>query len=152
MSAGSGDVVRGSIKVDNLPEGCCFTSFEELLKALPNWLTVEVPGDITNVVVSNQAPSEAQRDSVWFKIGTGSAFLGIFVFSTGAWRQVYPVPNQLIRVHGNSTLPPAGYEVLSTDYVSAAILAHQKNSWHVGGTISGVDWYDVYDVVWTGLF
>lgn len=122
----SPNVVRGELVVENIPENACFTSFVELLKALPNYLGVEIPDTITNVIVSNIQPSSSQTTSVWFRLSNAGSFLGIYVFSQGAWHNIYPindgnqfqietfvsidgtVPTGWTKViTGNTTLPPA---------------------------------------------
>ena len=154
-----GDVVRGAVKIDNFPEGCCFTSFADMIKSLPQWLTVEIPNDITNVVVSITPPTEAQRDSVWFKVGAGGTFVGIYIFATGQWRQIYPHPAQLIRVYGDSrtyaTSNP-GYRVAEVSDVGgvAATYAWLTSTWHVlgyAGPNSTLPYYDLFDVVFIGF-
>lgn len=152
----SNDVIRGALKIDNFPEGCCFISFEEMIKSLPSWFTVEVPSDVTNVVVGVTPPSEAQRDAVWFKTGSNGSLIGIFMYSTGQWRQVYPVPGQMTRIVGDSRTPPTGY-ILANDLSvapspSAATWIAQQ--WHIAGYLgpnNTLPWYDVFDVVYRGF-
>ena len=149
------DVVRGAIKLDNFPETCCFTSFEEFMKALPEYLSIEIPKSITNVYVGYNQPSEADTDTVWFRTGAGSSFIGIFIYSLGQWRQVYPIEKSIIRVYGDSRTPPAGYSLANSFMPSAAANTWIVTTWHVGGTYPGptgtIDWYDVFDVVYTGF-
>jgi len=150
----SSDVVRGAIVIDNFPEGCCYKSFEEFIKALPSWLAVQIPPNISNVTIGANQPSEAERGNLWVKVGSGSIFAGLYLFTGGSWTQIYPIPNQIFRVYGDSRTPPDGFS-LADSFVTSAAATWMRSTWHVGGTISNppvpaVDWYDVFDVVYTG--
>lgn len=116
------DVVRGSLVVTNLPEDFCFTTFRELILALTQYLAVEVPSTITNVVVSNVQPLDSQTNSVWFRISNAGGFQGIYVFSNGSWVQVFPAQNGVFWFMGNSTTPPDGYTLIDTSNTQAVAL------------------------------
>jgi len=101
--------VRGSLKIDNLPDLACFDSFEELLKAIPNFYSVEVPRSITNVTVSNIEPDDTQRNNLWVRQDDAGGFIGLFVFAAGNWQQVSPIPNGIFRMFGDSRDIPPGF-------------------------------------------
>lgn len=123
-------VVMGSLKLLGLPDTQCFKSFTEIWKAIEDNFAVILPTSITNVVVSNIQPLDTQRDAVWFRLSNGGTFIGIYMFSDGAWRQVFPVPQTVYTVYGDSRNPPAGY--ILTDDSGALTLAqrtHLKAEW-----------------------
>lgn len=124
--------VRGALKINNIPELACFTTFVDLLKALPDYFSVEVPKTITNVVVSNAQPSDSELGNLWVRTDNAGVIIGLYVFSSGAWVQVSPAPNEIIRMFGNSTNVPAGYRLIATGHPSftgAEITAIQA-SWY----------------------
>lgn len=105
MANGQTRTVRGAIKIENLPDLSCFKSFKDFVQALPSFLALEIPVNITNVIVSNIQPTDSQRDSVWFRFSNSGTFVGIYVFSGGAWRQIVrvPAPNvEVIWTYGDS--------------------------------------------------
>lgn len=85
------NVIRGGLVVQNIPENACFTSFVELLKALPTYLGVQIPDSVTNVIVSNIQPTSGDTTKVWFRLNNAGSFVGIYVFSQGEWRNIYPI-------------------------------------------------------------
>lgn len=85
------NVVSGALVVQGIPENACFTSFTDLLKALPTYLGVQIPASVTNVIVSNVQPSSSQTTSIWFRYSNAGSFLGIYVFSQGEWHNIYPI-------------------------------------------------------------
>lgn len=121
--------VKGAIKISGFPEGICFTSFEDFLKKLPGFLTVEIPQSITNVIVSNIQPLDSQHDSVWFRRDNSGTLIGIYVFSGTTWKQLWPVPGGVFWVYRPDGTTPEGYskiddtrtDILST--VRAEIMA-----------------------------
>lgn len=84
------DVLLGQIKITGLPEGLCLTTFSDLIKALPGFLSVEVPDSISNVTVSQSQPNDDQRDNLWIRVGASHGFIGMYVYSAGDWQNIYP--------------------------------------------------------------
>ena len=148
------NVAIGELFVKDIPELACFTTFAELLQALPQYLGVEVPNSITNVVVSNTQPNSSQTTSLWIRISNSGNFLGMYVFAGATWNQIYPVPNQMFRIISTSSSnrsnnPPAGFILVSD---SPAYTVSQKSAvtatWHL--STDGVN-YDIFDVVFNGF-
>lgn len=138
--------VQADIQIKGLPDLACFTSFGQLLRDLPNYLQVNIPTNITNVIVSNTQPAESQRNTVWFRMSNGGVFIGIYLFSEGTWRQFFPVPDAVYRVAGgDSRNPPAGY-ILTDDAgnLTQAEKDHLKASWLLDPTGG---FYVIFDVV-----
>lgn len=141
------DSVKAEVKISNLPDLACFTSFGDLLLALPTFLSVFVSRSISNVLVGNTEPSASQRSFVWIKRNNAGTVLGVFLFSNGAWNQFFPIPGQVSTVSGataDSTNPPVGY--ITTDDATTLTIAQKvffKAQWRDNG--SGV--FDVYTVV-----
>lgn len=144
------DVIRGALKLDSFLEGKCFTSWADFVAAIPSMFSVEVPSGITNVTISNQSPSDTDRDHLWIKVDGSGSFLGFFIYTSGAWQQIYPAPNQLFLMYGDSRYPPAGYTVATDDpNISATMLANLKKIWTLGGT--SPDWWTVFHATYTGF-
>lgn len=148
------NTVEGSIFIKNLPDTACFTTFIELLQALPGYLGVNVPDSITNVIVSNVQPNSSQTTVLWIRTSNSGNFLGIYIFAAGTWKQIYPVPGQMFRIISKGTTdrsdnPPDGF-ILVTD--SPDYTVTQKNwvqsTWHLSPDAVN---YDVFDVVFNGF-
>lgn len=129
--------VRNALKINNIPDLACFKTFTDLLKALPEFYSVEIPNDITNVVISSSEPDESQRDSLWIKTDTSGSFIGLFLYTGGAWNQIYPAPNEIFWVYGDSDDIPAGYELVDTGNANftTAEIAHLQRMFYPGALI-----------------
>jgi len=110
------DTIRGAIKLNGLPERAVFTSWEEFIKALPQYLSVEVPASaISGVVVSSSAPTEDERDKLWFRRNVAGSFVGVYAFQGGAWERFYTyAPGEVVWLTGNSASPPTGFRVIES--------------------------------------
>lgn len=107
------NVTRAAVVLLGLQETVCFTSMQEFLAALPTLIGVEIPSNITNVVVSNIQPSDSQTQDVWFREGNSGGFISINVFSAGTWNPIYPVNTdttlQIFWLQGDPANPPKGW-------------------------------------------
>lgn len=102
--------IIGAVQVLGVPDSACFDNFAELLRSLGTYLTVDIPNqNFSNVVISTAQPGQADRDKIWWRLSNSGAFVGIFFFSNSVWTQVFPPPNSIAWLYGNSDSPPAGY-------------------------------------------
>lgn len=115
MPHSDSNLVLAPLVIQGLPEGQCFTSFEDLLRSLTKFLSVAIPLNITNVVVSNIQPTDNQRTNVWLRIGNDGNFVGAFLYAIGQWRQIFPQPNGVFWFYGNSAQIPEGYLLVNLD-------------------------------------
>lgn len=125
------DVVRGALKLNDLPERYSFTSWADFVRALPQFFSVELPVSVSGVVVSKVSPSEDDRDKVWYRRDGLGNFLGVYAFQAGAWRLLHSrLSNEVIWVVGVSTSVPDGFVLIDTgdavipDDVVNAIKSH----------------------------
>lgn len=133
------------VQIKGLVDETCFSSFQEFIQAIPSFLQVLVPRTVTNVTVSNVQPLDTQRDYVWFRRSNGGVFMGIYVYSEGTWRQVFPVPDGVTRIAGgDSRNPPDGYISVEDSNLPSDQIAHLMTSWLLDPTGS---FYVIYDVV-----
>lgn len=147
----SRDVIEGALKLIGLPQAECWTNLEDFIKWLVANIAVEVPPNITNVIVSNVQPSDSQRDCIWFRRNNSGGFMGIFIFNAGAWKQLYPVPNQLFRIYGNSNNIPDGFALADNNIanISTDMFNFLKSQWMLDPGGSGA--YFIFDVVYIGF-
>lgn len=148
------DVTRAPIVVTGLLDTKCFTTWQDFIKDLPDLIAAEVPNSITNVIISNVQPSSSQTTSIWFRLSNDGSFLGLYVFSAGAWHQIYPVnvdtpvvTTQIFWLFGDSSQPPAGFT--NTDSftgLSVAVQTALKAMWVLEGTT-----YTYYSAVFSGF-
>lgn len=145
------DVVKGALKIQGLLEDLCFEDVKELIKALPQYLSVEIPSSISNVVVGVEQPGAGQRDNLWVRTANSGNFVGVYVYALGQWRQIIPVPVQLVRVYGDSRNPPEGY-TLATEagVLTESQKLYLKGTWHWHNDVADT-YYDIFDVIYTGF-
>ncbi len=112
------DIINASLVIKSIPELACFETFTDLLKALPQYLGVEVPASVSNVIVSNQQPSSSQTTSLWIRLSNSGSFLGIYVFSQGQWHNIYPIADdkniQIEWFTSTDGTAPTGWTLIDT--------------------------------------
>lgn len=143
-------IVTGSIKFTNVPNDFCLTNITELVKFIQIHGMVEFnASEITNVVVSSEQPSDTSV--VWFRLSPSGNFVGVYVYTQSQWLPVFPPPQQVIRMYGDSTDIPAGYQLITTDTpgFTASMVAFLQTQWMPNPDSSG-DWL-IFDVVYTGV-
>lgn len=131
----SNNIINGAIVLTGFPDIKCYQTLNELITALPSILGLSLDSSkLTNVVVSNIQPLSGQENFVWFRMSNGGVFIGIYIYSGGAWRQVFPAPGQIYWVYGDSANPPNGF-ILTDDAgsIPAAVKNHLKTFWYPAG-------------------
>lgn len=95
--------VLGALKPLGIPQNACYESFSQLMKDLPNWFAVEIPENISNVVVSVTEPGEDSRGKVWYRISGTGVFIAQYMFFNGTWKRLYQyAPGEIIWMAGDS--------------------------------------------------
>jgi len=138
------------LTLTGIPDNLCFEgTFAEAIKAVLDRVRVLVPDTITNVVVGTTEPSDSQRDYVWFRTSSGGDFIGIYIFASGAWQQISPVPNALSWVFGDSDDPPAGFIAANSadSPLTVAEKAHLEAMWYPVGPGP----WTLYQVIYVGF-
>lgn len=142
-------IITGAIKTQGLLDITCFKDVPDLLQALSQYLTIEIPDSITNVVVSNVQPTDPSRNVIWFKQSAAGQFVGIQVYSGGSWVQLFPVVGQTTLVKGDSGNPPTGYKVVTDDDVTSPELTHLQTMWYPAADPVGP--WTIFHVIYSGL-
>ncbi len=143
-------IVTGAIKFIDVPNDFCITTITELVKFIQQHGMVEFNASaITNVVVGTEQP--ADTSVVWFQISPSGNFIGVFVYVQSQWVPVFPPPNQVIRMYGDSADIPIGYELITVDTpgFTLEMVNFLKAQW-MGSDSSPGD-YVIFDVVYTGV-
>lgn len=143
--------VTGAVKVIDFPDDTCLTTVKALLMDLERYLAIELKVEsITNVFVTSTEPDAADRDIIWFRIDTAGNFIGIFIYVQGQWVQMFPAPNQIIRMYGNSNDIPIGFALIdaNTPGFTSAMVTAITDTWLLDSTNS---YYVIFDVVYVGL-
>ena len=143
--------ITGAIKVIDVPEDASLTTVRDLLQQLERYLAVEFDVDkITNVVVSSLEPEVSERDIVWFRLDNAGNFIGVFVFVQGQWLQMFPCPNEVTKVTGDSRNPPPGYALVSTELAgfTTAMVNKLQTEWELDPSET---YYVIFHVVYVGL-
>lgn len=147
--SGNSDVIMGALKLLGKIDCECFTGIPDLLKKIPNLYAVEIPPDITNVILSNTMPDDDQHDCVWFRLNSAGSFVGIFIYQAGDWQQVYPVPQAIFRMYGDSRAVPPGFLLVDSTnphFTAGEVAAIQATWYPLGGT-----YFTIFDVTYEGF-
>lgn len=149
-SATESDVITGALKLLGKVDCECFTSWQDFIAQIPKMFGVVVPASITNVVISDQQPDDDQREYLWIKRSTSGSVVGLFVYATGDWRQLFPTPKGIIRMFGDHRNIPAGYQLIdaSNPNFTAAEVTHIQSSWMLSSDSS---YYTIFDVTYVGF-
>lgn len=113
MPDNSNITVAGAVKIKNLTDLRCYKSFEDMLLDLVNNMILEIPTSITNVVISNQQPTDDKRESLWIRLNSAGGFIGVYLFSDGSWTLIYPIPSSVYWFYGDSRNPPEGFRLMN---------------------------------------
>lgn len=142
-------LITGVIKAIDTPQDASLTTVQALIKDMEKYLAVEFDVEkITNVFVSSVQPDNTERDVIWFRINNAGNFIGIFVYIQSQWLQMFPPPNAITRVYGDSRDIAPGFVLVSTDLsgFNSAMVAKLQESWITEG-----DHKILFDVVYVGL-
>lgn len=143
-------IVTGSIKFIDVPNDFCLTNIYDLIQFVQKHGMVEFnASEITNVVVSNEQPVDTSV--VWFQISPSGNFVGVYVYVQSQWVAVFPPPSQVIRMYGNSSDIPLGYELITntTPGFTPGMVSHLQGQWYANP--SDPTEYLIFDVVYTGV-
>jgi len=144
------DTIRGMLKLNGLIDCEFYTSWQDFVAAIPKLFAVEIPNNITNVTIGDQQPSDSERDHLWFRTDSSGAFAGLYMFAQCVWQKIYPVPNQLFFMWGDSRILPPGYTLADADpNINSTELQDMQRIWSVGGT--NPTWYSTFHVTYTGF-
>ena len=147
---GDTDVIAGALKIVGNIDCLCFEDFGSFIKAIPSLFNIEIPSSITNVIVAVDRPDDDQHDSIWFRRSASGSFIGIYVYATGDWRQIFPSPKSIIKMYGDSRAVPAGYALIdaANSHFTAGQVAAIQSSWLPSS--DGLA-YAVFDVTYEGF-
>lgn len=147
------DIILGALKLVGKVDCTCFTSIPDFLKAFPKLFAVEVPASITNVIVSVNQPDDSQRDSVWFRINAAGVFVGIFIYASGDWQQIWPTPQGVFKMYGDSRSISPGYALVDSNnphFTAAQVTAMQAVSGNWYPSADGLA-YSIFEVTYEGF-
>lgn len=131
MSVIINDSVVGALKLLGLPESNCYTTVNDLLKAIETLFAVEIPTDLGAVVVGQNTPTEEERDKVWFRRDVNGKFVGIYVFCNDKWILAYNIiPGELPYLYGDSRSVPDGFRLAtSANGIPTLVANHIMTTW-----------------------
>lgn len=144
------NIVSAPLAVRGDPSTACFTNIGEFIEALPQFLVAQIPTSITNVIISNIQPLDSERNTVWFRLNNAGSFIGIYVFSDGTWIQMFPPPQGLFDMYGDSRDVPKGY-VLADENNTAlppGLGLYLKSFWKLAPS---TDFYEYFQTTFLGL-
>lgn len=79
----------------NLPDGACFTSWQDAANAFAAALRVTLPSDYGQIIISQTTPDPGDRDKIWFEVDASNHVLAIRSWDStapGSWERVDPEP------------------------------------------------------------
>ena len=78
-----------SLNVGNLPSGFCPTTYQSMLSAFGQAMSVSIPS-ASGISISATPPSNTA--AVWFQIDSLNRFIRMFTFAQGSWLSAHPLP------------------------------------------------------------
>lgn len=143
--------ITGEVKVIDIPDDVCLTTVRELFLLLEKHLAVEFGVErITNVVVSSEEPATTDTDVIWFRLDNSGNFRGIYVYVQGQWLQMFPPPESIIKMYGDSRDIPPGYQLITNDTAgfTTAMVTKLQTEWLLAPAETH---YVIFHVVYVGL-
>lgn len=144
-------LITGAVKIKNLPTDFAITDVISLVKFIEAQAAVQFnASQITNLVISVDAPDATNRNTVWWRLNNAGSFVGLFTYIGSAWVQAFPVPSGVFKIYGNSGNIPTGYVLVSESIpgFTAAMVNKLKEGWQRDPTDS---FWIIFDVVYIGL-
>ncbi len=124
------DVIRGALKIDNLPDLACaeINSFADAIRAFPQFATVEVPTSVSGIIFSPVEPTTDDTNKLWVKVDVNGNFIGVYVFTNGDWNAVYLFPPGHIEwLAIDSRSPPKGFTLINAlgpTFIDSSVRTH----------------------------
>ncbi len=107
------DTIRAAVKIQGLPERVELGSWEDVLKALTEYLVVEIPKSATGVIYSSKEPSKDEREKIWIRSDGSGGSTQEYRYVRGKWQPAYDIhPDVITWVYGDSENPPTGFEAI----------------------------------------
>ena len=123
------DSIRAAVRIENIPERARFSSFEDMLNAISNYLSVEIPPTVTGVVSSSKEPDKDSRDKLWLRRDGSGGVLGIYYYAQAKWQPAYTAPDGTVQwIIGDSGTPPEGFKAIleADDVVDSTVVETLK--------------------------
>lgn len=143
-------VIKGAVKVQDVPQAACYDTFAQLLQDLGSYLTVEIPASsISNVVIGSQQPNVSDKGKLWVRLSNSGSFLGLYTYSGSTWNQVPAgAPGQVYWLIGDSANPPAGFQFI--DNGDGTFTGPEYTLFIVNAIPNGSGGYIYYPAKWVG--
>lgn len=144
------DSAKGALVFQNLTDEICdpLNGPMDLLRLVQKYLGVQIPKNITNVIIGNETPGQDQTNYLWIRRDASGEILGPYVFCEGAWNKLYAfAPNQIIRVWGDSRTVSEGFTLLTESGAPQTVKDAQAATWVRDSTDT---YYISFDIVYTG--
>jgi hypothetical protein len=114
------DVLKGSLVLQEVPERVCIESWRDLIEIIPQLIGVEIPNEVSGLVVGPNPPGEDDINKLWLRRDNSGNVEGLYAFQNGSWQIIYNIinegGNQEIRwIVGNSANAISGWEVITAD-------------------------------------
>jgi len=143
---GTTDVIRGVLKLDNFQEGRSYSDLDSFIQALADMFSVEIPENITNVIVSSSEPGDDFKTGVWIRKDSAGVFAGIYVFQSGSWVRIVPpvFDTEVILMYGDSRNLPSGYSLADDSNVNlpSGVGTQLMTNW-----IDTGDYYSLFHII-----
>lgn len=101
----------------NLPDGACFTSWQDVVDAFATAMRVTLPSDYGQIIISELEPDPADRDKIWFEVDASGRVLNIRSWDStapGSWERVEPEPYYFVDVGVANSLEISTGDAIST--------------------------------------
>jgi hypothetical protein len=149
------DVVRGAIKLLDVPQRECVNTLQELLELLPKFLGVEIPTSASGIIIGNTAPGLDDINKLWIRRDDSGRFIGFYIYQEGEWVAVYDVligAEEIRWAVGASGTPPEGWiVVLPGDSVIPGVVVNHLVSQYIPDGSGGYTYFAVRYVGFSGV-
>lgn len=96
--------VKATVAVEGIESICNVEDIKSFLDFLVTNLSITLPDNVGPIVISTTAPGDDEKSKVWIRRAGDGSFQGIFLYQQGAWRQIFPVEDEMIKIFRKSLI------------------------------------------------
>lgn len=151
MSTVIKNTVVGGLVVNDLPDRACVNTLKEFIELLPQYLSVDVPASVSNVVIGTNNPGSDDVGKLLLRVSNNGIILGLYAFQGGAWNKINTGPDgEVTWISGDSDNPPPGYVAIvpGSEQLPNAVVTHLVSLSVPKGSGPG---YQYYAAVYVGF-
>ena len=149
------DKAFGKLVLANIPTDICWTTPEQFLELLTQYISVEVdPTSLADfILIGPQTPSEDDKNRLWVRLHSNGTFAGFYHWENDKWTQVFNKRrDEIVWFHGDSRSIPKGFRLIdgSLGTMNSSVREHIMSFYHQDQSVENSKVYDYFACIYIG--